>query len=176
MEVTYNDFNVYELATVIESECASILFQNNGINTIVTINNSYILQPGQSIDLSCNYGEIDTTKYSFFFSSYGAGSVNKLTVIRRKYKDNTQKKKVYFNFILKQENGYIDSNCGDICFQNYSQFYSPVYINDIFILYAYQNISLNTNECEIDTTKYKFSFQTQQYDLKYLTIIKKEYK
>ena len=173
MEVTYNDFSTYSVANVIDSNCVSVLFQNNGTNSGVVINGFYTLQPGQSIELSCNYGEIDTTKYRFFFTPLGAGNVDNLTIVKRMYKNPAGKKKIYFDFTERTKSGYIDSECGDICFQNNSGFAQGIIINGCFIIYGFQSISLNINECEIDTTKYNFVFAGGSSLISFLTIIRK---
>ena len=174
MEITYNDFATYNTSKIIDSNCASILFQNNGTNSSVSLNGFYYLQPGQSLELSCNYGEIDTTKYNIFFEQFGAGAVNNLTVIKRMYKNPGGKKKIYYDFTQRTDSGYIDSNCGDICFQNNSAFGSGIVINGCFIIYGFQNISLRINECEIDTTKYSWVFALGNgTGLSFLTIIRK---
>lgn len=75
------DFLRYVENGSVRSDCADITFTNNG-STTITLNGGYQLTPGNSLQLSANFGELDTTIYYFSFS--GAGT-NSLTVFRKIY-------------------------------------------------------------------------------------------
>lgn len=66
----------------VTSNCGDITFSNQGSNT-VTINNTLILAPGQSLTLSGNAGELDITIYSFRFTVVTTNSL--LVIIRKIY-------------------------------------------------------------------------------------------
>lgn len=68
----------------VTSECADITFFNGG-QTSVTVNNSVLLYPGQSLVLSANEGELDKTIYYFKFTPGLPTDQNKLVVIRKIY-------------------------------------------------------------------------------------------
>lgn len=73
--------NLVDPVGSVRSDCADITFFNNGTSN-VTLNSALVINPGSSITLSANGGEIDRTVYTYFFS--GAGQ-NKLIVFRKVY-------------------------------------------------------------------------------------------
>ena len=77
------DFLTFTSNDYVLSNCADITFYNNGATAIV-LNNSVTIQPGNSLALSANFNEIDTTTYNFFFIPNG-NRVNKLVVFRKIY-------------------------------------------------------------------------------------------
>ena len=77
----YNvNFSQYNSGTNVNSMCAEITFFNNGVATVV-IQNCLHLGAGQSIAISGNQYELDTTQYTLGFT--GAGQ--KSCVVIRKY-------------------------------------------------------------------------------------------
>jgi hypothetical protein len=77
----YNDISIYQIGQYIQSDCADITFLNTGTSNVNV--NGIVLLPNQSLAFNANFNEIDTTKYSIFFSGTGA---NSCTVIRKMYK------------------------------------------------------------------------------------------
>ena len=77
----YNDISIYHIGQYIQSDCADITFLNTGTSNVNV--NGIVLLPNQSLAFNANFNEIDTTKYSIFFSGTGA---NSCTVIRKMYK------------------------------------------------------------------------------------------
>lgn len=67
----------------VKSDCADITFLNQGSTNIV-INNSIIITPGNSLNLSANFNEIDITIYQFYFIP-NLNRPNKLIVFRKIY-------------------------------------------------------------------------------------------
>ena len=77
------DFLSFVTDSYVKSDCGDITFVNNGTNTVI-INNSLRLVAGNSLSLSANLGEIDTTAYFFKFVIPNS-SGNLLTVLRKIY-------------------------------------------------------------------------------------------
>lgn len=76
--------NLTEEGQVSANGCNAISFKNNCRNTSPTntmIVNGFTLYEGDSMSLSCDEGEIDTTIYNVVFS--GAGSSKEFCVIRK---------------------------------------------------------------------------------------------
>lgn len=175
---TTNDFVNYSASGYTESNCADITFLNSGALCNVIINNSVTLMPGQSITLTANRNELDTTKYNFTFVPTAAFPLLSLNVIRRKYqvKDYSQKKKYYNDFMNysaidgRSNNNYIESNCGDITFYVTNGF---VVINNAIGVVPGQFFSFRTNEEEIDKTKYYLTYLS--FGNTELAVIRKKY-
>ena len=77
------DFLSYQSDNYVKSDCGDITFVNSGTNTVV-INDSLKLFSGNSLSLSANAGELDTTIYIFKFLGL-PGNGNILTVLRKIY-------------------------------------------------------------------------------------------
>ena len=77
------DFLTYTSDGFVKSNCADITFYNNG-STVIVLNNSINIQPGNSLSLSANFNEIDTTIYQFYFIP-NLARPNKLIVFRKIY-------------------------------------------------------------------------------------------
>ena len=75
------DFLNYVTNGSVKSDCADITFINQGTSTVV-VNNAIWLLSGQSVSITANAGEIDTTTYNFYFDGVGT---NKLIVVRKIY-------------------------------------------------------------------------------------------
>lgn len=80
----YIEFKNFYVAQKVSSQCNDITFINLGSNT-VTIGGAITLQQNQSLQISGNINEIDTTEYDINFSSYSSAN-NNLLVIRKLYK------------------------------------------------------------------------------------------
>ena len=78
----YNEIGIYQKGQYLQSDCADITFYNTGTTNINV--NGIIILPNQTLGFSANAGEIDVTKYQFFFVGVGT---NSLTVIRKLYVD-----------------------------------------------------------------------------------------
>ena len=79
----YIETKVFYTSTNIESDCNDITFINQG-TTNFTIMDVLIL-PNQSLRISGNYGEIDTTQYTLTFDTL-ISTGNLCTVIRKLYR------------------------------------------------------------------------------------------
>ena len=77
------DILTYVTDGQVKSDCADITFYNNGSTNIV-LNNSVTITPGNSLNLSANYNEMDLTIYQFYFIP-NPPRVNKLIVFRKIY-------------------------------------------------------------------------------------------
>ena len=75
------DFLNYVTNGSVKSNCADITFINQG-TSIVTVNNAISLLSGQSVSITANTGELDTTTYNFYFDTSGT---NTLVVVRKIY-------------------------------------------------------------------------------------------
>jgi hypothetical protein len=73
--------NLYEPNGSIKSDCADITFFNAGTANVV-LNSALTINPGSSITLSANAGELDRTIYTYFFSSPGQ---RKFIIFRKVY-------------------------------------------------------------------------------------------
>jgi hypothetical protein len=73
--------NLYEPNGSIKSDCADITFFNEGTAN-VDLNGALTINPGSSITLSANAGELDRTIYTYFFSSPGQ---RKFIIFRKVY-------------------------------------------------------------------------------------------
>lgn len=80
----YTEFKNYYLDQPISSNCNDITFLNLGSNP-VTISGAITLQQNQSLQISGNINEIDTTEYNLRFSTHNSPN-NNLLVIRKLYK------------------------------------------------------------------------------------------
>jgi hypothetical protein len=73
--------NLYEPNGSVRSDCADITFFNAGTATVL-LNGALTINPGSSLTLSANAGEIDRTIYTYFFSSAGT---RKFIIFRKVY-------------------------------------------------------------------------------------------
>jgi len=73
--------NLYEPNGSVKSDCADITFFNAGTASVI-LNNALTINPGSSITLSANAGELDRTIYTYFFN--GAGT-RKFIIFRKVY-------------------------------------------------------------------------------------------
>jgi len=73
--------NLYEPNGSIKSDCADITFFNAGTANVL-LNGALTINPGSSITLSANAGELDRTIYTYFFSSPGQ---RKFIIFRKIY-------------------------------------------------------------------------------------------
>jgi len=73
--------NLYEPNGSIKSDCADITFFNAGTANVL-LNGALTINPGSSITLSANAGELDRTIYTYFFSSPGQ---RKFIIFRKVY-------------------------------------------------------------------------------------------
>lgn len=80
----YVEFKNFYVSQKVSSNCNDITFINIGSNT-VTIEGAITLQQNQSLQISGNINELDTTQYDIRFSSYQSAN-NNLLVIRKLYK------------------------------------------------------------------------------------------
>ena len=80
----YTEFKNFYVASKISSNCNDITFLNLGSNP-VTIEGAITLQQNQSLQISGNVNELDTTEYNIQFTSYSSPN-NNLLVIRKLYK------------------------------------------------------------------------------------------
>jgi hypothetical protein len=80
----YTEFKNFYVAQKVSSQCNDITFLNLGLNP-VTISGSITLQQNQSLQISGNINELDTTEYDISFSTYSSPN-NNLLVIRKLYK------------------------------------------------------------------------------------------
>jgi hypothetical protein len=78
----YVETKVYYTTANIGSECNEITFINNGTTALVVAD--VPLQPNQSLRISGNRGEIDTTQYQLAFAT-PINTGNQLIVIRKLY-------------------------------------------------------------------------------------------
>lgn len=78
----YVEVKIYYTTANIGSECNEITFINNGTTPLVIAN--VPLQPNQSLRISGNRGEIDTTQYQLSFAT-PVNVGNQLIVIRKMY-------------------------------------------------------------------------------------------
>ena len=77
------DVLLYVVDGAVASNCADITFYNQG-TTAVVINNGVTINAGQSLSISANANEIDTTIYTFRFV-ISASVTNKLVIFRKIY-------------------------------------------------------------------------------------------
>ena len=77
------DFLQFTTTGQVFSDCSDITFYNNGSNP-VTINSSVTLYTGQSLSISANNDELDTTLYNFSFPA-SSTLTSILVVIRKNY-------------------------------------------------------------------------------------------
>jgi len=77
------DFLLFTDNNSVKSNCGDITFYNQG-GTTVLINGTVRLTPFNSLTLSANYGELDTTIYYFSFVP-NPGFDNNLIVYRKIY-------------------------------------------------------------------------------------------
>lgn len=80
----YTEFKNFYVAQKVSSQCNDITFLNLGSNP-VTIGGAITLQQNQSLQISGNINEMDTTEYDISFSTYSSPN-NNLLVIRKLYK------------------------------------------------------------------------------------------
>lgn len=80
----YTEFKNFYVTAKIGSNCNDITFLNIGSNP-VTIEGAITLQQNQSLQISGNINELDTTEYNITFSVYSSVN-NNLLVIRKLYK------------------------------------------------------------------------------------------
>lgn len=80
----YVEFKNFYVSQQVSSNCNDITFLNLGSNP-VTIAGTITLQQNQSLQISGNFGELDTTEYQIQFSVYQSVN-NNLAVIRKLYK------------------------------------------------------------------------------------------
>lgn len=80
----YTEFKNFYVAQKVSSQCNDITFLNLGSNP-VTISDSITLQQNQSLQISGNAYELDTTEYDVKFSVYSSPN-NNLLVIRKLYR------------------------------------------------------------------------------------------
>lgn len=80
----YIEFKNYYVAQKISSLCNDITFTNLGSNP-ATISGAITLQQNQSLQISGNINELDTTEYDVRFSVNNSPN-NNLLVIRKLYK------------------------------------------------------------------------------------------
>ena len=80
----YVEFKNYYNSQQVSSNCNDITFLNVGSNSVV-IAGTITLQQNQSLQISGNVGELDTTEYQVQFTSYSSVN-NNLVVIRKLYK------------------------------------------------------------------------------------------
>lgn len=80
----YVEFKNFYVSQQVSSNCNDITFLNLGSNP-VTIAGTITLQQNQSLQISGNLGELDTTEYQIQFSVYQSVN-NNLAVIRKLYK------------------------------------------------------------------------------------------
>ena len=80
----YTEFKNFYVAQKVSSQCNDITFLNIGSNP-VTISGAITLQQNQSLQISGNINELDTTEYDIQFSVYQSAN-NNLLVIRKLYK------------------------------------------------------------------------------------------
>ena len=73
----------YQQGEYINSDCSDITFINQGA-TPCQINNQITLQAGQSLSITAQANELDTTNYKISFPS-GTIANNSLVVIRKIY-------------------------------------------------------------------------------------------
>jgi len=78
----YVETKVFYTTANIGSECNEITFINNGTTALVIAD--VPLQPNQSLRISGNRGEIDTTQYQLTFAT-PINTGNQLIVIRKLY-------------------------------------------------------------------------------------------
>lgn len=80
----YTEFKNFYVSQKVSSQCNDITFLNIGSNP-VTIAGAITLQQNQSLQISGNINELDTTEYDIQFTSYSSPN-NNLLVIRKLYK------------------------------------------------------------------------------------------
>ena len=80
----YVEFKNYYNSQQISSNCNDITFLNLGLNPVV-IGGVVTLVQNQSLQISGNINEIDTTEYQIQFSTYASPN-NNLVVIRKIYR------------------------------------------------------------------------------------------
>lgn len=79
----YIEIKQFYTSQKVSSDCNEITFLNTG-STNVTVS-GVLLVPNQSLAISGNAGEIDTTQYDIVFSTL-VSTGNQLTIIRKLYK------------------------------------------------------------------------------------------
>jgi hypothetical protein len=80
----YVEFKNFYNSQKVSSNCNDITFINLGSNP-VTLDGAITLQQNQSLQISGNINEMDTTEYDVRFSAYSSPN-NNLLVIRKLYK------------------------------------------------------------------------------------------
>lgn len=80
----YIEFKNFYVSQKVSSDCNDITFTNIGSNP-VTLAGAITLQQNQSLQISGNINELDTTEYDIQFSAYNSPN-NNLLVIRKLYK------------------------------------------------------------------------------------------
>jgi hypothetical protein len=80
----YVEFKNFYVSQKVSSNCNDITFINLGSNP-VTLDGAITLQQNQSLQISGNINEMDTTEYDVRFSAYQSPN-NNLLVIRKLYK------------------------------------------------------------------------------------------
>jgi hypothetical protein len=80
----YVEFKNFYVSQKVSSNCNDITFTNLGSNP-VTLSGAITLQQNQSLQISGNINELDTTEYDIQFSAYNSPN-NNLLVIRKLYK------------------------------------------------------------------------------------------
>lgn len=80
----YTEFKNFYFSQKVSSQCNDITFLNVGSNP-VTIAGSITLQQNQSLQISGNANELDTTEYDIQFSVYQSAN-NNLVVIRKLFR------------------------------------------------------------------------------------------
>lgn len=80
----YTEFKNFYVSQKVSSQCNDITFLNIGSNP-VTIAGAITLQQNQSLQISGNINELDTTEYDIAFTTYSSPN-NNLLVIRKLYR------------------------------------------------------------------------------------------
>jgi hypothetical protein len=168
---TENVITNYQANGSVKSDCVDITFTNTSIFSIVTINSSFILLPGQFISITGNKDELNKTHYYWSFTT--PGGVIGLNVVRRVYKRDAELKKKFYNtFLNYNKNGFVDSNCADITF---GSGFNTFTINGSIQLLAFRFRAFTVNELEVDRTRYYFSVELPSFADINLSVIKKIY-
>ena len=76
-------FQTYTQGDQILSNCSDITFINTGL-TPCQINNQFTLAAGQTLAITCQFNEIDTTQYRITFPS-GTIANNSVVVIKKSF-------------------------------------------------------------------------------------------
>ena len=82
----YVDFLQFNSPQYVKSDCADITFINNALEGYILINGVVKLYPNQSLTISANFDEIDTTIYRVDCDSIFLGANQTFAVLRKCYK------------------------------------------------------------------------------------------